>query len=175
MLTAVLRRLRSFRRFVRPPLPHHHWLGSVDRHETGHPDDRSCRTEHENGIRPNPSLSRVAWSVVSGHLLELLGSSPISGPLPRLPLGSTRAPSLPRNYPDSSVLRAPPPSYQARSDPHESPVGRGHDHWIGLPVFQRDLSQHAVANTPVGSERVMVARSLPNVRLRHSKLARLPH
>ncbi len=62
---------------------------------------------------------------------------------------STEAPSLYRNYPASSVLRASPPSQSARPFSHELPVDPYCDHrwdfpccvWSPLP---------AVANTPAG-------------------------
>ena len=46
---------------------------------------------------------------------------------------STEAPSLPRHYPASSVLRAPPPPRAARPDSHESPVDPTCDHSWGFP------------------------------------------
>ena len=58
---------------------------------------------------------------------------------------STEAPSLHRNYPASSVLRASPPSQTARPISHELPVDRYRDHrwdfpccaWSTLPACRR--------------------------------------
>jgi hypothetical protein len=48
----------------------------------------------------------------------------------------TKAPSLLRRYPISSVLRASPPPHHAQSVRHRPPVGRALDHMIGLPVLR---------------------------------------
>ena len=77
-----------------------------------------------------------APSEASGRCSELLGSSPISGPLLFRTPPSTRVPSLLRGYPDSSVLRTPPPPPPARPGPRGLPVGREHNHHRGLPVFR---------------------------------------
>ena len=61
---------------------------------------------------------------------------------------STEAPSLHRNYPASSVLRAPPPSQSARPVSRELPVDHG-DHRWDFPCYG-PLCLHAVANTPAG-------------------------
>ena len=58
---------------------------------------------------------------------------------------STEAPSLPRNYPASSVLRASPPSQSAQPVSHELPVDPYRDHrwdfpccvWSTLPACRR--------------------------------------
>src|SRR5437588_2688062 len=50
-------------------------------------------------------------------------------------LSLTEAPSLPRRYPASSVLRASPPPQCARPVPHGRPVDHP-DHALGLPVLR---------------------------------------
>jgi len=49
---------------------------------------------------------------------------------------STEAPSLPRNYPASSVLPASPPSQSARPVSHELPVDPKPQSPLGLPVLR---------------------------------------
>src|SRR5437588_6584085 len=50
-------------------------------------------------------------------------------------LSLTEAPSLPRRYPASTVLRASPPPQCARPVPHGRPVDHP-DHALGLPVLR---------------------------------------
>src|SRR5262249_16907698 len=88
------------------------------------PGGTPCHTTRKSGTWGTPSLWHGVSPAASQPSQEVLGSSPISG----CPLGAhssaSEAPSLHRHYPASSVLRASPPSAPARSDSHESPVGR---------------------------------------------------
>jgi hypothetical protein len=79
-----------------------------------------------------------------------LGSSPIPQSLVFLRLLSTKAPSLPRRYPASSVLRASPPPQTARPDSHELPVDRIPITAGASRVTSGPLCLHAVATTPAG-------------------------
>src|SRR5262249_1693224 len=68
-----------------------------------------------------------------------------------LRLLSTEAPSLPRHYPASSVLRASPPPQTARPGSRELPVDRATAITAGASrVASGPLCLHAVANTPAG-------------------------
>src|SRR6185437_6160319 len=79
---------------------------------------------------------------------ELLGC-PISRSLTTsLRLSRTEAPSLPRHYPASSVLRASPPPQCARPVPHGVRLIILITHW-GFPCCVRFPCVHAAATTPV--------------------------
>ena len=79
----------------------------------------------------------VTPSATSEKNRELSGSSPISLSCRRfLRPPSTEAPSLPRNYPASSVLPAAPPSQSARPVSHELPVDPKPQSPLGLPVLR---------------------------------------
>ncbi len=75
---------------------------------------------------------------------------------------STEAPSLRRNYPASSVLRASPPSQTARPVSRELPVDPHCDHRWTSRVAYSPLWLHAVANTPAG--RMELVRSYDSIR-----------
>ena len=81
-------------------------------------------------------LLRGAPSGASGRCSELLGSSPISGPVLLRTPPSTGVPSLPWSDPASSGRRTPPPPPPARPGPRGLPVGYEHNHHKGLPVFR---------------------------------------
>ena len=74
---------------------------------------------------------------------------------------STEAPSLRRNYPASSVLRASPPSQSARPFSRELPVDPYRDHrwdfpccaWSPLPACRRQY--------PGRSDGILFARTIP--------------
>ena len=74
---------------------------------------------------------------------------------------STEAPSLRRNYPASSVLRASPPSQTARPASRELPVDPHRDHrwdfpccaWSPLPACRRQY--------PGRSDGILFARTIP--------------
>jgi hypothetical protein len=63
---------------------------------------------------------------------------------------STEAPSLPRRYPASSVVRASPPSQSARPVSRELPVDPDAITAGTSRVAYGPLGLHAVANTPAG-------------------------
>jgi hypothetical protein len=63
----------------------------------------------------------------------------------------TKAPSLDRSYPASSVLRASPPPPSARSVPRGSPVGGHVPPPRGFPVLRWiSVDKHAASSTPAG-------------------------
>ena len=84
--------------------------------------------------------------------MEVVGSSPISWL--SCPFGRRsrpQAPSLRRNYPVSTVLRACPSPQAARPVPHGLPVGVHARHRLGLHVLcWVSVCRHAVAITPEG-------------------------
>src|SRR6185437_16630244 len=87
---------------------------------------------------------------------ELLGC-PISRSLTTsLRLSRTEAPSLPRHYPASSVLRASPPPQCARPVPHGVRLIILITHW-GFPCCVRFPCVHAAATTPVQRLGVVLA------------------
>jgi hypothetical protein len=108
-----------------------------------------------------PSLGRVAPSIAPGLVSELLGSSPISGPLPLVALPPTRVPSLHRHYPASAVLRTHPPPYPARPVPRGLPVDHVDDHRAGLPVLHLRSVQTCRRHYPGGIVSGAVARYPP--------------
>ena len=74
----------------------------------------------------------------------------------------TEAPSLRRNYPASSVLRASPPPHTARPVSHELPVDRHTAITAGASrVASGPLCLHAVAITPAGPMELF-ARTVPS-------------
>jgi hypothetical protein len=115
---------RCPRTSVRPRRRHPDCFGSAHRRAAARPGGTPCHTTRKSGTSGTPSLWHAVSPAASQPSRELLGSSPISGcPLGEHTSGS-EAPSLHRHYPASSVLRASPSSAAARSDSHESPVGR---------------------------------------------------
>ena len=78
-----------------------------------------------------------------------------SSPIPTLPLTPNRvkskAPSLHRHYPASTVLRASPPPHTARPVSRELPVDNElPPSPLGFPVLRCvSVYRHAVVNTPV--------------------------
>ena len=78
---------------------------------------------------------------------------------------STKAPSLHRNYPASTVLRASPPPRPARIVPRGHPVGGTRASTDrGFPCCVVLLRGHAVATTPAGPRaRVVHAGILPSL------------
>ena len=63
----------------------------------------------------------------------------------------TKAPSLDRNYPASTVLRASPPPPSARPVPRGSPVGGHIPPPRGFPVLRWiSVCRHAASSTPAG-------------------------
>ena len=126
-------------------------------------------------LRMFPSLSRVTWS----HVSESLGVtrlSPISGPSVASTSVSTKAPSLHRHYPASSVLRASPPPCPTRPVPHGTPV-RGHSPSNRASrVASGSLCIHAIATTPaepVGASLLVFPTngSLPEIKGRSASAA----
>jgi hypothetical protein len=123
-----------------------------------HRGDTPCRKGWRSDSRVLPSLCHVAPSVVSGLVGKLLGSSPISCPLPLVARPSTRAPSLRRRYPASTVLLTHPPLRPARPVPHGLPVGRCLDHRVGFPVLRLRSVQTCRRHYPGGTIQRVVAR-----------------
>src|SRR5882762_10451446 len=80
------------------------------------------------------SRKRVTPSATSEHNLGWPDSSSIPMSFVAFLRPSlTEAPSLHRNYPASSVLRASPPPHTARPVSHELPVDPDRDHRWGFP------------------------------------------
>jgi hypothetical protein len=76
---------------------------------------------------------------------------------------AAQAPSLPRNYPASSVLPAAPPSQSARPFCHELPVDPETTITAGTSrVAYGPLCLHAIAHTPAG--RMEFVRSYDSIR-----------
>jgi hypothetical protein len=89
-----------------------------------------------------------ATSENNSGVVRLIANLPFCRRFLRPP--STKAPSLCRSYPASSVLRASPPSQTARPFSHELPVDPHRDHRWDFRVVYGPLCLHAVANTPAG-------------------------
>jgi hypothetical protein len=115
-----------------------------------HPAHRTGRAD-----LPHPALgedSRNRQSHCMWRRLQLENNAGVVRLIANLPFcrrflrpPSTEAPSLHRNYPASSVLRASPPSQTARPFSHELPVDPYGDHrwdfpccvWSPLPACRR--------------------------------------
>jgi len=103
-------------------------------------------------LRPGERASRVSWpdcraaSEGSGNTRSFRSKTNA----PRLTFfrstPNTRAPSLHRHCPASTVLRAPPTPTPARSPKERLEVATLHRH--GSPVLRRSLSPRAVPITP---------------------------
>ncbi len=70
----------------------------------------------------------------------------------------TKAPSLHRRYPASSVLRASPPPQRARTLPHGRPVGHPIPRDEASRVARVLLCVHAIATTPARRLGAYIAR-----------------
>src|SRR6266853_624116 len=125
-----------------------HWLrpASVS---TPRSSNRTCGFAASGSRRrrtQSPQPLHVTLSATSENksgVVRLIANLPFLRRFLRLP--STEAPSLHRNYPASSVLRASPPSQSARPVSHELPVDPYRDHrwdfpccaWSPLPTCRR--------------------------------------
>jgi len=125
---ARLRTLRCPRTSGRPLLLLHHWRGSIHRRRSECPFGTPCRTEHRSESWALPSLLRATPSATSVHLRGLPDC--LRCFLRFLP---TKAPSLHRSYPVSSVLRVSPSPHTARPSSRELPVDPDCDLRWGFP------------------------------------------
>ena len=116
---------------------------------TSRSSNRTCRSQASGSRRRLTQLPKAIACDAVCDSRKQLGSlqahrqSPFLRRFLRPP--STRAPSLHRRYPASSVLQAPPPSQSARPVSHELPVDPHRDHcwdfpccvWSPVPACRR--------------------------------------
>ena len=124
---------------------------------SGLPASGSRRRRHGFALGRAFSCSAVCsfWTLVGVRRL-----TPISCPVLRVALPSTRVPSLHRHYPISTVLRTPPPPRPARPVPRGLPVGNARCHQGGLPVLRLRTVQACRRQYPGGIAAALVARLL---------------
>ena len=150
-------------RLFRLPVPHYSHHASVS---TPRSSNRTCgfaasgsRRRLTQSPRPLP-VTLSATSENKSGVTRLIAILPFRRRFLRPP--STEAPSLYRNYPASSVLRASPPSQTARPFSHELPVDPYRNHrwdfpccvWSPLPACRRQY--------PGRSDGDLFARTIPS-------------
>jgi hypothetical protein len=129
-------------------------------HRTGRADLPHPALGEDSRNRQGPlHVTPSATSENNLGVIRLIANLPFYRRFLRPP--STEAPSLPRNYPASSVLRASPPSQSAQPVSHELPVDPHCDHrwdfpccvWSTLPACRRQY--------PGRSDGNLFARTIP--------------
>jgi hypothetical protein len=104
-------------------------------HRTGRADLPHPALGEDSRNRQGPlPVTPSATSENNRGVIRLIANLPFYRRFLRPP--STEAPSLPRNYPASSVLRASPPSQSARPVSRELPVDPKPQSPLGLPVLR---------------------------------------
>jgi hypothetical protein len=158
---------RSARRSFCPRPGRCRWHGNTATRAGARPCYGFCRRDYGTG-QPALYLLRHAMPPEAvRHCPELLGSCQSPCLCFFVHRSETRAPSLHRHYPASTVLRTPPTSPPALPCPRGRHVVRRRTPGGISGVATELLCQHAATNAPVDLDIACFVRFMPNGSLPH--------